>query len=54
MNRFNRDFALVGINGRILIESHTRERLAQFQTQLAEEGIHAEIVASDLPRSRGQ
>lgn len=51
-NRFNRDFALVTEHGRILAESHNPERLEQFRAEVAEEGIKAVVVPSDLPRSR--
>lgn len=52
MNRFNRDFALVRQNGSVIWESHDAARLMQIRDELAEEGIIARVVASDLPRSR--
>jgi hypothetical protein len=50
MNRFNRDYAVVGPNGRIFLESHSAERCENLRKELAEEGIGATVVKSDLPR----
>lgn len=52
MNRFSRDYALVGSNGRIHAESHSRDRLEALRAELAADGVAAQVVASDLPRSR--
>jgi hypothetical protein len=52
MNRFNRDFALIRANGSVIWESHDVARLEVIRKELAEEGIAAKIVKSDLPRSR--
>lgn len=51
--RFNRDFALVNTNGKVLMETHDRSRAEQLGRDLLDEGIITEVLASDLPRSRG-
>lgn len=50
MNRFNRDFALVSNDGKILMEAHNATRLETMRQELAVEGIVASVVKSDLPR----
>ena len=50
MNRFNRDYALVRADGRIVAESHSAGRLETLRGELADEGMIAAVVKSDLPR----
>ena len=50
MNRFNRDFALVRNDGRILAEAHDAARLEALRLELTHEGIACRVVKSDLPR----
>jgi hypothetical protein len=51
-NRFNRDYALVRDNGRVLAESNDADRLHALRYELASESIISCVVASNLPRSR--
>lgn len=50
MNRFNRDFALVRRDGRVLAESHNSARLESLREELSAEGVACSVVKSDLPR----
>ncbi|MGX9443886.1 hypothetical protein ACWX0K_15090 [Nitrobacteraceae bacterium UC4446_H13] len=52
MTRFNRDFALIRSDGRVLAESHDAVRLESLRAELFEEGIVASVLSSDLPRSK--
>lgn len=54
MNRFSRDYALVGKSGKVWTESHDPEILAAMQAEFHEDGIDVELVKSDLPRSRAK
>ena len=51
MNRFNRDYALVRKDGRIVCESHNVAHLEALRIELAEESIVSDVIKSDLPRS---
>jgi exosome complex RNA-binding protein Rrp4 len=50
MNRFNRDYAVVGHNGHIWLETHDKDRAAQVAAELRAEGKSCEVVKSDCPR----